>query len=483
MRAIGLIQKLLLSILLVFTVMVAGLVAAVYWTFEDDLSSYLRRVEAEQVAPLADVLGERYALRKSWQFLRGMPGIWQDLVAQGLGVSVTPGEAFPREVLAMIPRLAVTDMQGRLMVRPPFGGPPGLMGEQLLFARDNTRAPAVGDDSQLETWPINANGQQVGWLKMVPTPVPTQGLNRQFREDRLRAFYLAAIPALLVALVIALPLGFHFLRPLQRLTQSLHLLAAGDYSVRLPSRRKDELGRLADDFNNLAQVLQSTETLRRESMANVSHELRTPISTMIAEVEAMIDGIRPLNKEQLQQLVGTMEHLNRLVDDLYQLALADVGKLVCDMGLVEWDLEIAEIIESMQAKLADKGLELKADLQARSIVLGDPHRLRQVVLNLLENCARYVDSPGVVRVSLRSKDKQVILRVADTGPGVNESALDRLFDRFSREEGSRSRGHGGAGLGLALVKAIVQAHGGSVSAANNSGGLEIKIILRVLESM
>lgn len=480
---IGLIPKLLLSILLVFAVMVGGLVTAVYWTFEDDLSAYLRRVELEQVAPVATLIGERYAERGNWEFVRETPSGWHMLVTEAFGLPVRPGDDPPREVRAMIPRIAVTDMQGRLVIRPPFGGPPGLVGDEAVEMQRGPRQPRPQprSETEMETWPINADGRQVGWLKMVPTPVPTQGINRQFREDRLRTFYLAAIPALLFSIIIALPLGFHFLRPLQRLTRSLHTLAGGNYSVRLPTGRKDEVGLLARDFNELAEALERAENMRREGMASISHELRTPLSTMIAEVEAMQDGIRPLNTTQLEHLGNSMEHLNRLVDDLYQLALADVGALVCDKGLIEWDEEINEVVESIRGKLEARGLELKVELEPHTKILGDPLRLRQVVLNLLENCWRYADVPGTVTVTLCSKNGQAVLKISDSGPGVSDTALETLFDRFSRGESSRNRGFGGAGLGMALVKAIVLAHNGNVTAVNEAGGLAVTIAIGKLE--
>ncbi len=476
---IGLIPKLLLSILLVFAVMVGGLVTAVYLTFEDDLSVYLRRVELEQVAPVATLLGERYAERGNWEFVRETPGGWHKLVAEAFGLTIPPGDSPPREVLGMIPRIAVTDMQGRLVIRPPFGGPPGLVGDEAVEVQRDSRQPGLRlrNETEMETWPINAAGQQVGWLKMVPTPVPTQGINRQFREDRLHTFYLAAIPALLFSIIIALPLGFHFLRPLQRLTRSLHTLAGGDYAVRLPTTRQDEVGLLARDFNELAEALERAEKMRREGMASISHELRTPLSTMIAEVEAMQDGIRPLNTTQLEHLGNSMEHLNRLVDDLYQLALADVGALVCDKGLIEWDEEINEVVESMRSKLETRGLELRVEVEQHTKILGDPLRLRQVILNLLENCWRYADAPGLVMVKLYSKGTQAILKISDSGPGVSDAILGTLFDRFSREESSRNRSFGGAGLGMALVKAIVEAHNGCVVAANEAGGLAVTIAI------
>jgi two-component system sensor histidine kinase BaeS len=367
------------------------------------------------------------------------------------------------DVIGMMPRLTVRDADGRPVMRSPMPSRPESKHHKVKF-------------------PVMANGKRVGTLLMVPTPIPVEGLDRQFRDDQLHAFYLAVLPALLITLLLAIPLGYHFARPVQRLAKGIHRLARGDYKTRLDERRNDELGELARDFNYLAKTLENSELQRREGMASVSHELRTPLATMIAAVEAMQDGVRPLNAEQLQRLSGTMDHLNQLVDDLYQLALADVGKLVCQRKRIEWDSVINDAVDAMRGKLEERGLTVNCAPQRNVAVLGDPLRLRQVVINLLENCHRYTEADGTIQIRLLRVGGDARMTIADTGPGVGRDHLATLFERFTRVDASRSREHGGAGLGLALVKAIAEAHGGKATAAiGKEGGLEIALSIPLAE--
>jgi len=455
----GLIPKLVLSTLLILVLAIGGLVAAVYWTFEPDLSDYLARVETEQLQPLADRIGREYEQRGDWAFLTPRPAHWEPMVNETI-LSSDPVEPGPdggvglsQEARSLLPRLSMDNMDGNPLINSPIPRRP-----------DST--------TQLITFPIMADGRQVATLKMVPTPIPATGLDRQYRTDQLRAFTLAGIPALLGTFLIALLLGSHFTIPLQRMKRRLHRLAQGDYQVRLPVERNDEFGQLAADFNHLATILERTEVLRREGMASVSHELRTPLSTMIAEVEAMRDGVRPLDARQLGLLAGNMEHLSQLVEDLYQLALADVGVLVMHRRPLDWGPIVVEALDTVSHKLSHRDITLNHHIQTGNVIEGDAMRLRQVVTNLLENCARYTQTGGEVTVSLVRNANRIRLRVADTGPGVDDATLESLFVRFFRADTSRSREHGGAGLGLSLVQAILKAHGGDIRADHApEGGL------------
>jgi len=459
---VGLVPKLVISALLVLVLLIFALLAALNSTFETDLSAYLKRVETEQVAPIAQLLGEGYARTGNWSFLFASRETWPQLVAQVFDKKVPASgqlKDMSLDVIGMLPRLSIRDAGGGMVMRTPL-------------------PPRMESTARQVNLPIMANGKQVGTLQMVPTPIPVKGLDHQFRRDQLHAFYLTAIPALIVVLLIAIPLGYHFVKPVQRLALGIHRLAGGDYGVRLVEGRQDELGNLAGDFNHLANVLQRSEAQRREGMASVSHELRTPIATMIASVEAMQDGVRPLNAEQLQRLSGTMEHLNTLVDDLYQLALADVGKLVCQRDQLEWGRVIEESALAMRNKLEGRGLKLECEIEQGITLTGDALRLRQVVTNLLENCYRYTGQNGTVWIRLLQNKNNAMMTISDSGPGVSSEYLDSLFVRFSRGDTSRSREHGGAGLGLALVTAIAESHQGSVEAFNSDkGGLGIRVSL------
>lgn len=224
--------------------------------------------------------------------------------------------------------------------------------------------------------------------------------------------------------------------------------------------------------------LEQSEEKRREGMAGVSHELRTPLATLNAQVDAMLDGIRPLERSQLMTLSRSLEHINGLVDDLYLLALADVGELVCRKEVVRWDRIAEDAVELVEHNLAQRGITIIHQIGHPINVTGDTRRLRQILDILLENCSRYTQDNATVTVTLQCCHGIAELTVSDSGPGVSGEALDSLFERFYRAESSRSRANGGAGLGLALIKALAEAHGGRVSAFRaEEGGLGICVAL------
>lgn len=226
------------------------------------------------------------------------------------------------------------------------------------------------------------------------------------------------------------------------------------------------------------QQLAQREQLRREGMASVSHELRTPLAMLLAQAEAMREGVRPRDDAQFEQLSRSMEHLSGLVDDLYQLTLADAGALHCMREPVNWPDTVRESIAAGRERFQERGLALRVDLEDKAVVLGDEKRLRQTIDNLLSNCLRYCPPGSTVNVSLAQSGRFARLVVSDDGPGVDDQSMGMLFDRFFRAETSRNRKSGGAGLGLSLVKAFTEAQGGTVEAARAAdGGLAITLSL------
>ncbi len=267
-------------------------------------------------------------------------------------------------------------------------------------------------------------------------------------------------------------------RPVKRLAEATHLLAAGQHATRVPVESRDELGRLAGDFNSLAQALERNEQLRRGFMADVSHELRTPLAVISGELEALEDGVRPLSRESLASLRTEVSALGKLVDDLNQLALADVGALAYRKQSLNLVPIIEQAVDSYRERMADKHLALDLDLAASAPVFGDADRLTQLFRNLLENSARYTDGGGRLRVAAHRDGARVAIDFEDSAPGVPAASLPHLFERFYRVEGSRSRANGGAGLGLAICRNIVQAHGGDIAADPSAlGGLRVRVTL------
>jgi two-component system sensor histidine kinase BaeS len=336
--------------------------------------------------------------------------------------------------------------------------------------------PDVAAEAALR--PVIVDERIVGWVGRAPLRRLSSAAEESFEEQQQLAAWAIAALALALAGALAIVLARAFLVPLKRLAQATHRIAGGDYATRVEPHADDELGRLARDFNRLAETLERNETLRRRFMADVSHELRTPLAVLSAELEALEDGVRPLGAEALASLRGEVAALGKLVDDLNQLALADVGALAyrktrCDVApLVE------QALDSYRERFAQRGLALEARCTDAALVFGDRDRLMQMVRNLLENSARYTDPGGRVQVSVRTEGKRVALEFDDSPPGVPAEALAHLFERFYRVEASRSRASGGAGLGLAISRSIALAHDGDIAASPSPlGGLRVSVHL------
>lgn len=218
--------------------------------------------------------------------------------------------------------------------------------------------------------------------------------------------------------------------------------------------------------------------MRRDFMADISHELRTPLAVLRGELEAIQDGVRQFTPESVTSLQAEVATLTKLVDDLHQLSMSDEGALAYQKKSVD-AVSLVEIAAgAFRERFASRNLTLSLELPESATVFGDPHRLMQLFNNLLENSLRYTDSGGRTLIQLIPRDNTLLLRFADSGPGVSDEQLQRLFERFYRTEGSRNRASGGSGLGLAICLNIVEAHGGAIHAAHSPfGGVSITVEL------
>ena len=235
----------------------------------------------------------------------------------------------------------------------------------------------------------------------------------------------------------------------------------------------------ADAFFPGIGLAQNT-TARQRWFADISHELRTPLAVLSGEIDAVLDGVRPLDRERIVSLQQEVLHLQRLVDDLYVLARADLGALHYRKHAFDLATLLRERVDAAQPGFAQAGLAVDAQLPESLEFVGDEDRLQQLVDNLLANSRRYTAAGGTVRIALAVRGRHAELVVEDSAPGVPEAALPRLFDHLFRVDAARSRAAGGAGLGLAIGKRIVEAHGGRVAATHSAlGGLRVTVSLPV----
>jgi two-component system sensor histidine kinase BaeS len=250
-------------------------------------------------------------------------------------------------------------------------------------------------------------------------------------------------------------------------------LTQGDYSIRLAEQGRDELASLAQDFNVLAATLEASREARTRWVSDIAHELRTPLAVLRGEIEAMQDGVRPLDLNNLGSLAQEVAQLERLVADLRLLSQSDDGALEIQLAPLDLAASLEARLEEARGWLDDQHIQLEMAIgQGPAWIRGDPQRLRQLWTNLLDNTCSYTQPPGQLRVRLEARDERWLLSWEDSAPGVPQSELARLTERLYRVEGSRSRASGGSGLGLSIAQALARAHGAEMHAGPSElGGL------------
>ena len=240
---------------------------------------------------------------------------------------------------------------------------------------------------------------------------------------------------------------------------------------------------LAADFNVMAKTLEQSEQMRRQWLTDISHELRTPLSILRGEIEAMQDGVRETSRQNLDSLHSEAIYLSKIVNDLHDLSLAETGALPFNKKTVDPVQVLKETVRLFETRFAQHQITVFDQLVSDQKVAlqGDADRLTQLFSNLFENALRYTDSPGSLRIWQTRGQNRLMLHIEDSGPGVPDESVERLFDRLYRVDHARTRARGGSGLGLTICKSIVEAHGGKISAANGqSGGLRFDIELPLI---
>jgi heavy metal sensor kinase len=332
------------------------------------------------------------------------------------------------------------------------------------------RTVETNDDEfwRVLTMPIIQAGQQTMVLQIARSQADSETALRE-----LLLLLLIGIPATLVlAIAIGLFLAGRALDPIDRITRTAAQIGAGDLSRRLHlPHRRDEVGRLAATFDAMLDRLEASFERQRRFTADASHELRTPLALMISQADVTLERSRSADeyREVLDGMRGDARRMSQLLGDLLTLARADDGKL--DLGREPLDLgELAEDVVATMTPLADeRGICLDVQLVEHVVVDADQTRLTQLLVNLVDNALKYTPAGGTVMVVVDRASDEAVLQVADTGVGIAASHLPRIFERFYRVDAARARSDGGVGLGLAICRWIVEAHGGTIEVESKVG--------------
>ncbi len=285
-----------------------------------------------------------------------------------------------------------------------------------------------------------------------------------------QSFILSVAAALILTTVLSLGLSRRILNPIEALTVAANQMEKGNLDQRVKVDSQDEIGELAHAFNAMADGLKRADTQRRNLVSDVAHELRTPLANVRGYLEAMRDGVVKPDAKTIESIYEEAMLLNRLIDDLQELTLAESGQLRLMRAATAPAQIITTVVAAAAPQAAERGLTLRTELDANIPTLNiDAHRIGQALRNLIVNAIAHTPAGGEVVVSAASTDEIVTLSVRDTGEGIAPEHLPHLFERFYRADPSRSRSTGGSGLGLAIVKQWVEAHGGTISVESELG--------------
>lgn len=358
-----------------------------------------------------------------------------------------------------------------------------LLDKDQFIILDHRTKPLLEAESTYKIQPgdfvfsLTANGQKVGSLVFISFSV-----QRRFNVVRGAIFPVALISCVLAIflVVVAVLLVRRFVNPLADVIYAARSVADGKLDTRIPTHGSQDLRSLSESFNEMASSLERNDRERRDMLADIAHELRTPLSVIRGRLEGIIDGIYTADGGQVSLALEQTYLLERLVDDLRLLTLAETRQLHFEKKSVDLAQLSQHTIDMFSAEAQEKNISLVLEKGngAYTVEL-DPQRMEQVIGNLIDNSLRYIPDGSKIWLTLEETSDAVKLFVNDNGPGVAEDELPFLFDRFWRKDKSRARSAGGTGLGLAITKQLIEAQGGTISAQNlDEGGLQIQILLK-----
>jgi signal transduction histidine kinase len=441
--------RLILSFALIVIISISLVVLVARQGAENEVRAFMFRGELSDSNELVESLETHYRTDGNWDAVEELmlPGRH----GQGKGQGKSEGTTGQQFILA--------DSSGNVILDT---GNPEAAGRLSI----NERQSAI---------PLQVNGKAVGYLVVEGGT----GFNNEQGQQLISRLNNAALVAALVAgalsLIVALFLAYRIMRPINELTQAANQLGEGDLTQRVRVSGNDEFAMLGRTFNQMAESLQHSEESRRALTADIAHELRNPLAVQRANLEALQDGIYPLTADNLGPIIEQNVLLNRLVDDLRTLALADAGQLELNKTRLNLKNLTERVTKRYKPGAMEKGVSLIHKNEGGTTpdqytIMGDPMRLEQILGNLISNALRYTPEGGQITLQLAGTQSRVKLTVHDGGAGIPQESLPYIFDRFYRADRSRSRTDGGSGLGLAIARQIAEAHGGTLTAANHPEG-------------
>jgi two-component system sensor histidine kinase BaeS len=437
-------------------------------------NDFVNAAEHKQVADLKSRIVSFYQENGSWQLLKGNEPLWKEMLGAKSDKSQSSDTTASESDDSLSALSSLLQTQKRLSLYD--------VNKQVVIGKS-----LMADNLYSEA--IELNGKTIGWISLVPSELIEGSPGNIFLAQQYKSYYIIALAVILLAFVTAWLFSRHLVAPISSLIDGTNILIRGDYRIRIEKKTNDELALLSDNVNVLAETLDKNQNSRFKWMSDISHELKTPLTVLRGQLMGIQDGVFVADEQRVQLFIDQIDSLSHIVDDLYQLSTTDAGGLTYKKELLNPIQILLQVADNFTANFEQKKLSVDCAQLAllmedgKCQVLADKDRVRQLFVNLFENCCRYTDGPGQIHISAQIVAQQVNIQIQDSAPGVPLNIQDKLFERFYRVEPSRNRGSGGSGLGLALCKQIVDAHQGTIGTSDSSfGGLSINITLPVHRS-
>ena len=447
-------------------------VEVMQYTIRKNFIGFLNDVEFRKQTQMIDLLKESYTRHAGWEVFKKSPQAWHDLLGM------------------------VRSVRGKIEM-PPLGprgshppgpdlvpnGPPLHHRLCLFDAQKNYVAGECRQDSEFDYYPIVLSNLTIGYLSLENMSEIRQPLELTFLKEQTRAVYIIGIGILALSLLVSYVISRQLLRPVAALAKGTREMQRFNFETRVNVRSNDELGALAQDFNQMAVTMQQYETMRKNWISDISHELRTPVAVIRSKLEAIQDGIREMTPAFLDSLHKDILGLGRLISDLHQISLMDSRNLSVNLKPVCIETLLDKVIEAFAIRYEQRGIDIQKAWKpgAMPLISGDGALLTRVFANLFENTFKYTDIPGALKLDWRVRQTHLMIEMEDSAPAVPTAYLKSIFERLYRLEQSRNRALGGSGLGLSMSREIISLHQGTITALSSSlGGLRIVIELPVI---
>ena len=411
-------------------------------TATTSFKDYLSRQEMLNQSGIVDTLAAYYRANGNWD---GVANVLDSTASGSMGRGRGQGRGGPSAILA--------DANGLIVYGTGTGA-------------------SLGSAERAGALPVTVDGATVGYLALsTPGRLILDQAQQAFLDQLSRNLLVAALVAGALAIVLGLFISKALTTPLSAMARAARAFDGHDWSHRVEPCGTQEVAEVALALNEMAASLQQAENLRRDMVADIAHELRSPVTVIQGNLHAMLDGVYPLEQAEIATIYDETRLLNRLIDDLRELALAEAGQLQLSLRAVDSAEWIQSTTAHFNAAADSQGIKLVLDLPAAlPQIRADPDRLAQVLRNLISNALRYTPQEGQVKVTASVAQPDFLkVSVSDTGTGIAAEDLPQVFDRFYRGDKSRSRSSGGTGLGLAIARTIVEAMGGRIGVESAAG--------------